>query len=219
MTKLSNLATHDHGCIRYSALGENGWNAIWWRFTSHCVVLLSLKRLTFMGRQTICRKELQRLTENIEGHAWWYVHWKHRVPAPCWRVKVFGHQGWKLRGNEHLANIWALLCRRAWLLWVLCSVTNTPQHGCPKQKMKTFNAGSSSPGVSVCGWLMRSGSAPFSKLSLGSVNVIDGRQEFLASLLVYMWTQTNVHQVGELLHGVLLHRKQKCVSKKRHGAC
>lgn len=52
---------------------------------------------------------------------------------------------------------------------------------------------------------MRSGSAPVISLSLGSVNVVDGRQKFLTSLLVYMGAQTNVHQVGELLHGVLLH--------------
>lgn len=55
--------------------------------------------------------------------------------------------------------------------------------------MKTFYAelhcGSSSVGVSVCvagGYVQ----GPLIELSLGSVNVIDGRQQFLASLLVYM---------------------------------
>lgn len=54
--------------------------------------------------------------------------------------------------------------------------------------MKTFSAalhcGSSSVGVSFSGWMMCSGSATFISLSLGSVNVIDGGQQFLTSLLV-----------------------------------
>lgn len=41
-------------------------------------------------------------------------------------------------------------------------------------------------------------------LSLWSVDVVDGCQEFMPGLLVYVRAQTHVHQVGQLLHGVLL---------------
>lgn len=51
--------------------------------------------------------------------------------------------------------------------------------------------------------MTRSGSATVISLSLGSVNVIDGCQQLLTCLLVYVRAQANVHQVCELLHGVL----------------
>ena len=41
-------------------------------------------------------------------------------------------------------------------------------------------------------------------LSPWSVNVVDGSQQFLTSLLVDVRAQTYVHQVGQLLHRVLL---------------
>lgn len=50
------------------------------------------------------------------------------------------------------------------------------------------------------------GSAPGASLSLGSVDVVDGRQQLLASLLVDVRAQANVDQIGELLHGVLLRK-------------
>lgn len=38
--------------------------------------------------------------------------------------------------------------------------------------------------------------APPHRLSLWSVDVVDGRQELLTSLLVYVRAQANIHQVG-----------------------
>lgn len=46
--------------------------------------------------------------------------------------------------------------------------------------------------------------ATFGDLSLGSVDVIDGRQQLLTGLLVDVRAQADVDQVGQLLHGVLL---------------
>lgn len=73
------------------------------------------------------------------------------------------------------------------------------EHKCSEQKIKTFYA--EVPAACGCSMPLRSAAAA---LSLWSVDVIDGREELLTSLLVYVRAQANVHQVGELLHGVLL---------------
>lgn len=51
---------------------------------------------------------------------------------------------------------------------------------------------------------LRSAATAATCLSLRSVDVIDGCEELLTSLLVYVRAQADVDQVGELLHGVLL---------------
>lgn len=85
----------------------------------------------------------------------------------------------------------------------VCSIWLTFELRCEKKKHSTQN---SSAGVSLPRELLAASQAPPTGLPLGSVDVVDGRQEFLAGLLVYVRAQTNVHQVGELLHGVLLHQ-------------
>ena len=73
----------------------------------------------------------------------------------------------------------------------VCTVSRRYRHSRPER---------SSTGVSHCYWAWV-GLLP---LSLWSVDVVDGRQELLASLLVDVWAETHVHQIGQLLHGVFL---------------
>lgn len=47
----------------------------------------------------------------------------------------------------------------------------------------------------------------FRDLSLGSVDVVDGRQQLLTGLLVDVRAEADVDQVGQLLHGVLLQER------------
>lgn len=49
----------------------------------------------------------------------------------------------------------------------------------------------------------------FRDLSLGSVDVVDGRQQLLTGLLVDVRAEADVDQVGQLLHGVLLQERDK----------
>lgn len=52
-------------------------------------------------------------------------------------------------------------------------------------------------------------------LSFWSVDVIDSRKQLLSGLLVDVRAETDVHQVGQLLHGIFLFKHNK-ESKKEN---